>query len=145
MKYTQSLPNITYYGKQDGFYALDKAKEKQVPCIAMDMNGTIITGKESNLLSAPSALIINAIKHLSKIPDNIDLLSPTILEPILNLRTNKKRVPLQLQEVLIALSICSVTNPTVGDALKQLKKCRSAYTEFWICRGFCLRHCLQPL
>jgi len=104
------------------FYALEKAKEKQVPCIAMDMNGTIITGKESNLLSAPSALIINAIKHLSKIPDNIDLLSPTILEPILNLRTNKKRVPLQLQEVLIALSICSVTNPTVGDALKQLKK-----------------------
>jgi len=61
------------------FYALEKAKEKQVPCIAMDMNGTIITGKESNLLSAPSALIINAIKHLSKIPDNIDLLSPTIL------------------------------------------------------------------
>jgi len=117
--------------------ALEKSKLEKVPCIAMCLEDTIITGKESNLLSAPSALIINAIKYLSKIPDNIDLLSPTILEPILNLRTSKKRVPLQLQEVLIALSICSVTNPTVGDALKQLDKLKdlSAHSSYIITNG----------
>ena len=49
----------------------------------------------------------------------MDLLSPTILEPILELKHN---TPLQLQEVLIALSICSVTNPMVKDALKQIEK-----------------------
>lgn len=118
-------------------YALEKSTLEKVPCVAMDINGKIITGKESNLLSAPSALIINAIKHLSKIPDNIDLLSPTVLEPIMNLRIDKKKVPLQLQEVLIALSICSVTNPTVGDALKQLDKLKdlSVHSSYIITNG----------
>ena len=117
--------------------ALEKAEKEKVPCIAMCVGNEIITGKESSLLSAPSALIINAIKHLSKIPDKIDLLSPTILEPILNLRKTKKRVPLQLQEVLIALSICSVTNPTVGDALKQLDKLidSDAHSSYIITNG----------
>ena len=54
-------------------------------------NGKIITGKETELLSAPSAMVINAIKVLSKIPDDIDLLSPYILEPILKQRKNHKR------------------------------------------------------
>ena len=102
--------------------ALEKSDLENTPVVAIEINDEIITGKESTLLSAPSALIINTIKHLSKIPDNIDLLSPAILEPILKLKGNKKNVPLSLQEVLIALSICSVTNPMVGDALTQLEK-----------------------
>lgn len=98
--------------------ALEKNKQENKPVVAIEIGNKIITGKESNLLSAPSALVINTIKYLSKIPDNIDLLSPAILEPILKL----KNKPLQLQEVLIALSICSVTNPMVGDALTKLEK-----------------------
>lgn len=102
--------------------ALQKANETNKPVIALEIGNKIITGKESTLLSSTSAVIINAIKYLSKIPDNIDLLSPSILEPILKLKGNKKRSPLQLQEVLIALSICSVTNPIVGNALTKLEK-----------------------
>jgi len=102
--------------------ALEKANKENIPVIALEIDGKIITGKESNLLSASSAVIINAIKYLSKIPDTIDLLSPAILEPILKLRDNKEKSPLHLQEVLIALSICSVTNPMVGNALTQLEK-----------------------
>lgn len=116
--------------------ALEKAKKENVHSIAISINKKIITGKESNLLSAPSALIINTIKFLSNIPDNIDLLSPAILEPILNLPTRKNH-PLQLQEVLIALSICSVTNPMVGDALKQLDKLNGcdAHASYIITNG----------
>ena len=98
-------------------------------------NNEIITGKESDLLSAPSALIINAIKTLSKIPDNIDLLSPMILEPILKQR--KEKTPLQLQEVIIALSICSVTNPSVEEALNyldDLKDCE-AHASYIVTNG----------
>jgi len=102
--------------------ALKKSEENNCPVVAMEIGKKIITGKETDLLSASSALIINVIKYLSKIPDNIDLLSPTILKPILELKSVKKRGSLQLQEVLIALSICSVTNPMVGDALKKLDK-----------------------
>lgn len=100
--------------------ALEKSMKENVPVVAIEIKNKIVTGKESTLLSAPSALILNVIKMLSKIPDSMELLSPTILEPILKLKKN--RGPLQLQEILIALSICSVTNPMVGDALKQLDK-----------------------
>lgn len=99
---------------------LDKSNKENVPVVGIEINNKIITGKESKLLSAPSALIINTIKTLSKIPDNIELLSPTILEPIL--QSKKDNGPLSLQEILIVLPICSVTNPMVGDALKQLDK-----------------------
>ena len=100
---------------------LEKSEKENGKCVVgLEINGKIITGKESTLLSAPSALIINVIKSLSKMPDNIELLSPTILEPILELKKDKG--PLTLQEILIALPICSVTNPMVGDALKNLDK-----------------------
>ncbi|MBE6150561.1 MAG: DUF1846 domain-containing protein [Firmicutes bacterium] len=116
--------------------AFEKHKKENKPVVALKLpNNEIITGKESNLLSAPSALIINAIKTLSKIPDNINLLSPNILEPILKLR--KENTPLQLQEVMIALSICSVTNPTIENALtylKDLKNCE-AHSSYIITNG----------
>jgi uncharacterized protein (UPF0371 family) len=116
--------------------AINKSDESNTPVVAMEIGKKIITGKETELLSAPSALIINAIKYLSKIPDNIDLLSPAVLKPILDLK-GKKRSPLQLQEVLIALSICSVTNPMVGDALKKLDKLKDceAHSSYVITNG----------
>jgi len=118
--------------------AIEKNIKTNKPTIALQLpNKEIITGKENELLSAPSALIINAIKTLSKIPDNIDLLSPHLLEPILKQRKEKNNNPLQLQEVIIALSICSVTNPSVENALtylKDLKNCE-AHSSYIITNG----------
>ena len=54
-------------------------------------------------------------------------MSPTILEPILKLKKemgNEER--LNLQEVLTALSICSVTNPIAAKALSNLSKLNNA-------------------
>lgn len=101
--------------------ALTKSKEKGSHIIALALpKGKIITGKQTELLSPASSLIINAVKELSKIPDDINLLSPSILEPILKMRNNNK--PLSLQEVLIALSVCSATNSMVEKAIKNLSK-----------------------
>jgi len=116
--------------------ALDKSDKENKNVLAIKLsNKRIITGKETSLLSAPSALIINAIKVLSKIPDNINLLSPTILEPILKQR--KKHTPLQLPEVMIALSICSVTNPVVEKALSYLNKLKNceAHATYIVTNG----------
>ena len=91
-------------------------------------NGKIITGKQTDLLSPASSLIINAIKELTKIPDEVDLLSPNILQPILKLHKDvsiSNNNSLNLQEVLIALSICSATNPIIDKALKNLKKLKN--------------------
>ena len=102
-------------------FVKERARKKGMHLIALELpNKKLITGKQTELLSPASSLIINAIKELSKIPDDIKLLSPSVLEPILKIRN--KTTPLSLQEVLIALSICSVTNPVIEKALEKLSE-----------------------
>ena len=109
-------------------YALEKSESENVNVLAIMLeNGKVITGKESNLLSASSALLINTIKELSKIPDDVYLLSPSVLESILKLKQKtsyKRKYSLNLPEVLIALSICSKTNPVIEKTLEAIDKLR---------------------
>ncbi|MCM8780986.1 MAG: DUF1846 domain-containing protein [Candidatus Omnitrophica bacterium] len=88
-------------------------------------NGTIITGKNSSLMSASASLILNAIKSLAEIPDKIHLLSPKIIDQIVSIKKdvlNLKQETLDLEEVLIALSISAATNPTAELAMEKLKE-----------------------
>jgi uncharacterized protein (UPF0371 family) len=90
-------------------------------------DGTIITGKNSSLMHAASSVILNAVKCLAKIPDNIHLLSPNITESISKFKKdilNKKNVSLDLEETLISLSISATTSPTAQIAMEQLKDLR---------------------
>ena len=106
--------------------ALVKKSEKNAHAVAIELSdGKIVTGRKTELLSPISSAIINAIKVLTNIPDDVFLLSPSVLEPIINLKENRlKKInkTLELDEVLIALSICSVTNPIVDKALMNLEK-----------------------
>ena len=113
--------------------ALDKKeKENGLPVIAIKINKKIITGKQTDLLTPAGTVILNAIKYLSKIPDDIYLLSPTVLEPILKLKKEMGTGDrLTLSEVLTSLSICSVTNPLAAKAmscLTKLKDCEAHAT-----------------
>lgn len=86
-------------------------------------DGTIITGKNSPLMHASSSLVLNAIKHLAGVPDNIHLLSPTVIEWVDRLKEkilSSRTVSLDLGETFIALSICSATNPTAEAAMEKL-------------------------
>ncbi len=91
-------------------------------------DGQIITGKNSRQMHAVSSVVLNAIKVLADIPDNIDILSPAVIESITNLETNilksKKNVSLDLEETLIALSISAPNNPVAQVALAKLKDLR---------------------
>lgn len=103
----------------------DKEKLCNLPSIAIELsNGKIITGRLTELLSPVSSLIINAMKELTNIPDDIDLLASNILKPIQKLKNSENEYDnvLSLQETLIALSICSVTNPIIEKALDNIKK-----------------------
>ena len=83
-----------------------KELEGGKPALAMKTEEKIITGKQSDLMTASGALIINTIKYLSKIPDDIHLLSPNVLEPILKLtKIMGSGNRLVLSEILNALSI----------------------------------------
>ena len=91
-------------------------------------NGVIVTGKNSPMMHAASALVLNAIKELAGIPDNIHLLSPNILGSISNLKSeffNYKRLSLNLEETLIALSISADFNPSAKVAMEKLKELKS--------------------
>lgn len=87
-------------------------------------DGRIVTGKNSPLMHAASSLILNAIKILAEIPDQIHLLSPSVIESIARFKqdiTNSKSVSLNLEETLIALSISTATNPSAQYAMEKLK------------------------
>lgn len=104
----------------------DKRYEKEVASvIALELaDGKIITGKKSSLMDAPSAAILNAIKYLSDLDDELLLISPTILEPIIRLKEKtlkNKNIPLDCEEILIALSISAATNEKAAAALKKLE------------------------
>lgn len=87
-------------------------------------DGTIITGKNSPLMHAASSLILNAVKTLAGIPDQIPLLSPSVIGSVARLKEDvlgAKSVSLDLSEVLICLSINAPTNPAAEMALEKLK------------------------
>lgn len=98
--------------------------------IAIELeDGRIITGRASSLMDACSAALLNSVKILANIADEILLLSPVIIETIQELKTkglHSKIATLNANEVLIALSIGAVTNPTAQLALDKLQELKGA-------------------
>ena len=96
-------------------YAMNKSESAKVPVLALEMSdGTIITGKQSSLLTATSAALINAIKYLTGIKDKLKLISPTMFEPLQKLKKDvlhNNNYRLNAQDVLTVLSIAATTNP----------------------------------
>lgn len=95
-------------------------------------DGRIITGKNSKLMHAASSLILNALKSLAKIPDEILLLSPHIISQISKLKEgilNEESESLDLEETLIALSISAATNHTAELAMKKLVDLKGCETH----------------
>ena len=106
--------------------ANERANETGDPAAAIElMDGTIVTGKTSSLLGASSAMLLNALKKLAGIDKEVKLIAPEIIEPIQKLKIGhlgNQNPRLHTDEVLIALSICAVTDPVADLALKQLEK-----------------------
>ena len=110
--------------------ALEKADKTEGPCVAIELkDGTMITGKTSELLGASSAALLNALKHLAGIDDRVPLISPVVIGPIQNLKVGylgNENPRLHTDEVLIALAICAATNPTAELVLDQLPNLNNA-------------------
>jgi len=106
--------------------ALQKAQEKGTPAAAIMLeDGQIVTGRETQVTSACASAVMNAIKYLAGLPDDILLISPVVLEPVTSLKEKnfgEKTLTLSLEEVLICLSICAATNHTAVHALSYLPK-----------------------
>ena len=103
--------------------------------IAIELDdGKIITGKTTDLMESSATVMLNALKYLANIDDDMLLLAPLILQPITELKSKvngEEDSLLNLEEVLIALSICAVTNTMAEKALSKidlLRNCKAHST-----------------
>ena len=108
--------------------ALARAEETGGPAVSIQLtDGRIITGKTTSLLGASSACLLNALKALAGIDKKMLLIPPSIIEPIQHLKVEhmgNRNPRLHMDELLIALSICAVTNPIAGYAIDQINTLR---------------------
>ncbi len=137
--------SLTHKNKQDELYKLELllnqaeiSSESRVPVLpareveektgapaaAIELpDGTVITGKTSDLLGCASAMLLNALKHLADIDDSVLLIPPEIIVPVQELKTNhlgNKNPRLHTDEILLALSISAVTDKNAKKAMDQL-------------------------
>ncbi len=108
--------------------ALERSAENGMPAAAMELpDGRIVTGRTTDLLGACSALLLNALKSLGGLPDDLHMISPVALDPIQRLKVDylgNRNPRLHTDETLIALSISAATNPMAEHAMQQLSKLR---------------------
>ena len=124
-----SKTGITIEDRKPILPALKKAQTTGAPATAIELNdGRIVTGKTSDLLGASAACLLNALKALGGIDDSVQLISPTIIEPLQRLKVNHMGAGnprLHTDEVLMALSICAVTDEKAKLAVEQLDKLKN--------------------
>ena len=112
-------------------YAREKKEATGVHSVAIELaDGTIITGKTQKKLTAPAGVMLNAIKNLCKIDDDVNLIPSNIVEAIINLKKkviNSKNVYLTFKDSLVALAIASNTSDIA-------KKCLNKVTELKGCQ-----------
>lgn len=110
--------------------AMAIANATGAPAAAIELpDGTILTGKTSALLGAASALLLNALKYLGGIPDEVHLITPTVIAPVQDLKVTvlgNKNPLLHIDELLVALSICAVNDPYAKCAMGQLQNLRGS-------------------
>ncbi len=108
--------------------ALERMENADGPAAAMELpDGRIVTGKTSSLLGASAALLLNALKMLAGIDEDLHLISPLVIDPIQHLKVDhlgNRNPRLHTNEILIALSICAATDATAELAMEQLGKLR---------------------
>lgn len=114
--------------------ALLKAEITGKPAGAMVLpDGRVVTGKTGNLLGAASALLMNALKGVSDVPDEIDVISDSVLEPICHLKTehlHNTNPRLHSDETLLALSVSSGQNPLAERLIDNADKLRGCDAYF---------------
>ena len=104
--------------------AKNKFAQSGKPSVAIELpNTSIICGRETELLSASSAAVLNSLKEIAHIDDNIYLLGEDVLKPICELKrrlSGDDSQKLNLYDVVSALSICSTRDIVAKKAYEKL-------------------------
>lgn len=113
-------------------HALEIEEKTNEPGFAIELNdGHIITGKTTSLLGSASACLLNALKYLANIDDDILLIEPEVIEPVAKLKKGilkNKNPRLHTDEILLSLAISANNNENAKKALsciEQLQYCEA--------------------
>ena len=120
----ENIMNQAHVKKEDRIvvgHAHKRAEETGAAATAIELpDGSIVTGKTSDLLGPTSAALLNALKVLAGIPHSVKIITPEAIAPIQKLKTTYlggKNPRLHTDEVLIALSTSAATDPNAAAAL----------------------------
>lgn len=107
----------------------DTAKDSGYPTVALELSdGEIVTGKSKKIITASGAVVLNALRTLAGLGDDFDVITDDILLPIVEYRTNILKAHstlLTIDDILVALSICSAKNPKAKKAIDELPNLRN--------------------
>ena len=107
---------------------MEVEEKTNAPAAAIELpDGRVVTGKTTPLLGACAAVMMNALKALAGLPDELHLIAPEVIGPIQHLKVDhfgNRNPRLHTDEVLIALSICAATDPRAELTMEQLGKLR---------------------
>ena len=113
---------------------MEKEKITGAPAGAMVLpDGRVVPGKSSSTLGAASALLLNALKALGGIADEVELIAESVLQPICDLKTKylkHKNPRLHTDEVLMALTVSGQTDAVAKMAIEQLSNLRGSDAYF---------------
>lgn len=130
LKIIMSKLNITVENRKVVKVALEAQAQKGVPCAAMELSGgTIVVGKNSVLFNCAAGVIFNALKAVSHIDQDLDLIPRSVIEPIQDFKIKKlgnHNPRLHVEEALLALAISANTNPVAEKAMKNIDKLKGA-------------------
>lgn len=103
---------------------------KQIHVVAIELpSGDVVTGKQKDVFTASATALLNALKTLSNIQDNEDIIDEEVLQSIRSLRETISGLPgmaLDMEDALMALAVTSVRVPQARQALEALKEISNA-------------------
>ena len=117
--------------------AQNPERYENVVVAAMQLpDGSIVTGRSSRRMAATAAMVLNAIKKLAGIQDDMLIISPTIFESMSSTKSGilHDKTSLNLEEVIMALTLTKLTNPFAELALKEIPNLKG-----------CVAHCTAIL
>ncbi len=130
MELIMKQAEVTCQDRQVVREALLKAEKTDgAACAIQLIDGRMVTGKTSSLLGASSAALLNALKAVAGIEDEVHLISPEVIEPLQTLKTEhfgSKNPRIHMDETLIALSICAASDGVAKKALEGLSALKGA-------------------
>jgi len=104
--------------------AIELAERTGHPAAAIELpDGKVVTGRTTDLFGPSSAAMLNALKALAGIADEIKLISPEVIGTIQTLKTDymKSQNPrLHTDEMLVALAISAASDANAMRAMQML-------------------------